>query len=159
MLSKITDMKTLIAVTLMYLMSCNQADNHEGHMTNDTTIADAADLNTSTIAETQVTSTHYSGVLPCADCTGIETEITLKSDSTYSVHSIYNGRKANGPGSNEFNESGKWMLHGTEMIHLSDRKDAPNMFIITDSTLTQLDMNGKKIEGKLADKYILKKSK
>jgi hypothetical protein len=31
------------------------------------------------------------------------------------------------------------------------------MYIKTDSSLIQLGMDGKKIEGKLADKYVLKK--
>ncbi len=148
-------MRTIIALTLFFAMSCNHAEQHVEQMA--TELADTTNADTTTAASTVVTSDHYSGTLPCADCAGIETEITLKSDFTYSVHTIYNGRKANGPGSNEFNETGKWMLHGTDMVHLSDRKDAPNMFMRTDSTLTQLDMNGKKIEGKLADKYNLRK--
>jgi hypothetical protein len=49
------------------------------------------------------------------------------------------------------------MLHGADTIHLAERKNAPSMFIRTDSSLIQLDMKGKRITGKLADKYILKK--
>lgn len=99
---------------------------------------------------------HYAGTLPCADCAGIQTELTLMPDSTWSMHIIYDKRPAKGPGSNESSEQGKWMMHG-DTVHLMGRKDAPSMYIKTDSSLIQLDMKGKKIEGKLADKYILKK--
>jgi uncharacterized lipoprotein NlpE involved in copper resistance len=99
---------------------------------------------------------HYYGTLPCADCAGIETELSLKSDSTWMMHIIYDKRPAKGPGSNEMSEEGMWMMHG-DTLHLMGRKDAPSMYIKTDSSLIQLDMNGKKIEGKLAEKYVLKK--
>jgi uncharacterized lipoprotein NlpE involved in copper resistance len=108
-------------------------------------------------ASTAVTTEHYYGKLPCADCAGIDTELTLKSDSTWSLHIIYDKRPSKGPGSNEFSEEGQWMMHGADTVHLMGRKDAPSLFIRTDSTMIQLDMQGKRIEGKLADKYILKK--
>jgi copper homeostasis protein (lipoprotein) len=102
---------------------------------------------------------HYAGQMPCADCESISTEISLKSDSSYMIHMLYNGRKAKGPGSNEKSEEGKWMIHGADTVHLMGRTDAPSMYIKTDSSLIQLDMKGKRIEGKLKDRYELKKSK
>jgi uncharacterized lipoprotein NlpE involved in copper resistance len=104
-----------------------------------------------------VTTEHYAGTLPCADCAGIQTELTLKSDSTWAMHIIYDKRPAKGPGSNEFSEEGKWMMHGADTVHLMGRKEAPSMYLKTDSSLIQLDMKGKRIEGKLASKYVLKK--
>ncbi len=152
----------LFAIAVIFItLACNNAENHEGHntgemaVTADSIAADSAAV----IAAPVITADHYFGVIPCADCTGIETEIDLKSDKTYLVHSIYLGRKSTGPGSNETSETGTWMLHGMDTIHLVGRKDAPSMYMRTDTSLVQLDMNGKRITGKLADKYILKKSK
>jgi uncharacterized lipoprotein NlpE involved in copper resistance len=155
-------MKYVFIASILFLaMACNNAEKHAEQMADSAVVAtdSPAKDTASMVAEPAVTSVHYSGTLPCADCTGIETEIDLKSDYTYSIHSIYAGRKSTGPGSNEISETGKWMQHGEDTIHLADRKNAPAMFIRTDSSLVQLDMNGKKITGKLADKYILKKSK
>src|SRR5690606_14856830 len=34
----------------------------------------------------------YSGILPCADCSGIETELTLNEDQTFVLTDIYLGK-------------------------------------------------------------------
>ncbi|MEZ5488459.1 MAG: copper resistance protein NlpE N-terminal domain-containing protein [Steroidobacteraceae bacterium] len=34
----------------------------------------------------------HRGVLPCADCAGIETVVILADDGTYSTHSHYRGK-------------------------------------------------------------------
>jgi uncharacterized lipoprotein NlpE involved in copper resistance len=155
-------MKYFFKAAILFLaVSCNHTEKHMEQLADSLAAkTDSTNADSAVIAATPaITSTHYFGTIPCADCTGIETEITLKSDHTYSIHSIYAGRKSTGPGSNEISETGMWMLHGTDTIHLADRKNGPSMYVQTDSTLVQLDMKGKKITGKLADKYILKKSK
>jgi len=106
----------------------------------------------------QVSAESYSGILPCADCQGIETSIVLSSDGSFSKHLLYIGRKSKGAGSNEFSATGKWMLHGMDTVHLTDVKDEPSLYIRTDSSLIQLDLSGKRITGKLAGKYELKKN-
>jgi uncharacterized lipoprotein NlpE involved in copper resistance len=160
---KTTDMKNTLFVIAVIIatMACNNAEKHAEHNTGEmagTADSPAAD-SAADIAAPVVTADHYFGIIPCADCTGIETEIDLKSDKTYLVHSIYIGRKSTGPGSNEISETGTWMLHGTDTIHLAGRKNTPSMYIRTDTSLIQLDMEGNSIKGKLADKYILKKNK
>jgi uncharacterized lipoprotein NlpE involved in copper resistance len=103
-------------------------------------------------------SVSYSGYLPCADCDGVEVIINLFDDQTYERRDLYMGRKSTGPGSNEINTSGSWMMMG-DTLHLSGIKDGPDKYIRSDSSLLQLDQEGKRIEGKLADKYILKRVK
>jgi uncharacterized lipoprotein NlpE involved in copper resistance len=36
-------------------------------------------------------------------------------------------------------------------------KDSPNRYLVGENTLTQLDMEGNKITGNMADQYVLKK--
>jgi uncharacterized lipoprotein NlpE involved in copper resistance len=153
--------KFLFIIVSLFLLSCGGGGQHEDHSSDtgsvpvsDTVMAD----NTRTNVEPQVSVDHYAGELPCADCEAIETEISLRSDRKYMIHSIYRGRKAQGAGSNEFGEEGAWMLHGADTIHLQGRKSGPSMYIRTDSSLIQLDMNGQRITGKLADRYELKKT-
>lgn len=139
---------------LLLLASCGNPET----ASEKPTVVDSVIAKADTVAAAPVvTSTTYAGTLPCADCAGIQTELTLRSDNSWAMHIIYDKRPAKGPGSNEFNEAGEWMLHGADTVHLMGRKDAPSMYIRTDSSLIQLDMRGKRIEGKLASKYVLKK--
>lgn len=143
----------LVLGSFAALISCGSGETREEKPL----VVDSVRVDTTAVVPMQVSFEHYAGVLPCADCDGIEVELNLKSDSTWMMHIIYQNRLSKGPGSNEMSENGKWMMHGADTIHLMGRKDAPSMYIRTDSSLIQLDMKGKRIEGKLANKYVLKK--
>ncbi len=94
----------------------------------------------------------YKGVLPCADCEGIETTIELKTDSSYSQEMKYLGKK-----DNLFTATGKWTWASEFVINLGSIKEGPNRYFVAEGKLVQLDMRGKKISGALADQYELKK--
>lgn len=95
----------------------------------------------------------YKGVLPCADCEGIETELTLDRNGNYVLKTTYLGKSAT-----SFEKSGTytWAEDGGTII-LSDITDAPNRYFVGENQIFQLDMEGNRITGNLADKYILKK--
>jgi uncharacterized lipoprotein NlpE involved in copper resistance len=95
----------------------------------------------------------YKGVVPCADCEGIETSVMLHADNTYMLHTSYLG-KSGGKGL-DLNGNFKWIDGFT--IELEGVTDAPSKYFVSENKLIQLDMQGKKIEGELADKYILTK--
>jgi copper homeostasis protein (lipoprotein) len=94
----------------------------------------------------------YKGVLPCADCEGMETMIELKSDSTYSRVIKYLGKKEN-----SFTAPGKWTWVNGSTISLRSIKEGPNQYFVAEGKLIQLDMSGNRITGDLATKYELKK--
>ncbi|MEN9299441.1 MAG: hypothetical protein RLZZ429_1754 [Bacteroidota bacterium] len=94
----------------------------------------------------------YKGVLPCADCEGMETSIELKNDSTYSRVIKYLGKKEN-----SFTASGKWTWVNGFTINLGSIKEGPNQYFVAEGKLIQLDMSGNRITGELAAKYELKK--
>lgn len=94
----------------------------------------------------------YKGVLPCADCEGMETTIELKNDSTYSRVIKYLGKKEN-----SFTASGKWTWVNGFIINLGSIKEGPNQYFVAEGKLIQLDMSGNRITGELAAKYELKK--
>ncbi|QNK61181.1 copper resistance protein NlpE N-terminal domain-containing protein [Pedobacter sp. PAMC26386] len=96
----------------------------------------------------------YKGVVPCADCEGIETTIVLGNELTYSLKTKYLGKSD----AKVFEEKGKfsWNKDG-QVITLDGIKDAPNKYFVGENTITQLDMEGKNITGDLAAHYILKK--
>jgi uncharacterized lipoprotein NlpE involved in copper resistance len=98
----------------------------------------------------------YSGVIPCADCEGIESILSLKKDFTFTGRLLYMGRKSTGPGSNEISQSGSWMRHGNT-IHLVEKSGGATYYQQTDSSLIQVDEKGERIGGSLADKFVLKR--
>ena len=95
----------------------------------------------------------YKGVLPCADCSGIETELVLFKDQTYTITRKYLGKGStiNSDGKTPFS----WINGNT--IRLDGVIDGPSMYLVGEGTVTQLDINGNLIKGALKDKYVLKK--
>lgn len=94
----------------------------------------------------------YKGITPCADCEGIETEITLNKDSTFVMHTKYLGKAKQ----KVFEQKGtfSWDESGS-IIVLQDLKIKPNEYMVGENTLMQLDLEGNRITGELADKYVL----
>ena len=96
----------------------------------------------------------YQGIIPCADCEGIKTEITIKYDLTYVIKTIYLG-KADGK---TFEKTGRFVWDKTgSNITLEELNGNPVQFKVGENQLIQLDLEGKIITGALAEKYVLKK--
>ena len=95
----------------------------------------------------------YRGVVPCADCEGIATTITLRKDGSYNLATEYQGRSVA-----TFNRQGKftWDPSGG-VIAIDGPRDRPNRYLVGEGYLLQLDMEGKRISGPLADHYRLAK--
>ena len=96
----------------------------------------------------------YKGVIPCADCEGIEIKITLKKDSTFSRVSKYLGKE-----DNLFFEEGsfEWDSTGSKIILLGEGKN--QMYKIGENMLFHLDREGNQITGDLASNYIIHKNR
>jgi uncharacterized lipoprotein NlpE involved in copper resistance len=96
----------------------------------------------------------YKGIVPCADCEGIDTEITLTKDMMFILKTKYLGKGDQ----TVFEKKGTFTWDATgAVISLNDLKGSPNKYKVGENKLTQLDMEGKEISGTLAEKYILKK--
>lgn len=95
----------------------------------------------------------YAGVIPCADCAGIELTIKLTSGGGYVVQGEYIGKP-----DSYFTKSGSfsWNENGNE-ITLVGIEDGAKRYLVQENKLVQLDLAGKKITGNLAAKYILNK--
>jgi copper homeostasis protein (lipoprotein) len=96
----------------------------------------------------------YLGTLPCADCEGIETELTLKHDNSYSLKTRYIG---NGDKTFEENGTFSWNDEGNTII-LTGLANRPSQYFVGENKIIQLDLAGNKITGTLSENYILKKS-
>ena len=91
----------------------------------------------------------YEGTLPCADCPGIITTVTLNKDNSYVIKRKYIDRQS------DFESKGTWQIE-KNIITLSS-ENSPEKYKAEENRIIQLDGNGNRIEGDLADRFILTK--
>ncbi|WP_305043287.1 copper resistance protein NlpE [Geoalkalibacter sp.] len=96
----------------------------------------------------------YAGVLPCADCAGIDTRLRLNADLTYVLETRYLGKDER-----VFARRGffVWAEDGN-IIHLRGLEDGPVSYRVGENRLFQLDRQGRGIEGPLAETYVLNRA-
>ncbi|ALS98323.1 copper resistance protein NlpE N-terminal domain-containing protein [Lacimicrobium alkaliphilum] len=95
----------------------------------------------------------YEGVLPCADCEGIQTRLMLSADGNYQLSETYLGED-----SRAFQSKGEfeWLDDGLR-IRLLGRTSAPGLYQVGENQLFHLDQDGQRISGELAAQYRLAK--
>ena len=91
----------------------------------------------------------YRGVLPCADCRGIETVVVLRSDGTFTRLFKYLGK-----GDEVFSKDGRftWNAVGSIVTLAGDAQ-----YLVGENHLTRLAPDGSRVTGALADRYVLTK--
>jgi heat shock protein HslJ len=97
----------------------------------------------------------YVGVVPCADCEGIFTQITLSLDGTYRLQTEYLGREHSEEtltGTFEWDDAG-----GDITLSGLKEKSMPNKYKVGENRLIQLDLEGNVIKGDLESNYELNK--
>lgn len=95
----------------------------------------------------------YRGTLPCADCPGIDTKVTLRADQTFRIEMVYIDRNVK-----PFIQDGSfsWYPDGLR-IQCVDRKGGRQLFQVGENQLFQLDGDGNRITGEIADRFVLRK--
>ena len=96
----------------------------------------------------------YTGTLPCADCEGIYTILTLNEDQSYTLTSTYLGEEnetAIEKGSFEWREDGSIILIGEGAISEN------NLYQVVENKILKLDAEGMPINGPLSEFYKLNK--
>ncbi|XOV83794.1 MAG: copper resistance protein NlpE N-terminal domain-containing protein [bacterium] len=94
----------------------------------------------------------YSGVVPCASCPGIATQITLNADGTFDRTLRYIDKS---PTPIADNGRFTWNAAGSK-VTLGEGVDAQR-YQVGENQLFQLDRNGERMTGDLAGQYILHK--
>ena len=92
----------------------------------------------------------YKGVLPAADCPGIETTLTLRPDGMYDLHMRYLERDAH------YDASGAYTVRGN-LLTLESSGDTTR-YQVEENRVRMLDGDGQPIDGPLADHYVLRKT-
>lgn len=158
--------KSLVAIAIAstFLVACSKNENktETAPSTSDQAVVASAPAETATAVDTAHTAENsldwagdYEGKLPCADCEGIKTELELKADKTFELTETYLGGKSDGKPI-ETKGSFSFDPKNSSIITL-DTKGDKRKFFIGENTATALDLEGNKIEGAMADLYILKK--
>ena len=97
----------------------------------------------------------YQGTLPCDQCDGIQTSITLLSMGKFArsiQHLGDNIQSKSDQGNIEWNEAGS-------KITLISESGARQSYQVGENVLYHLDENGNRMEGDLAERYLLIKNK
>jgi uncharacterized lipoprotein NlpE involved in copper resistance len=103
-----------------------------------------------------INAENYVGTLPCADCEGIDVSLQLNKNSDYTMNYIYKGNRVDSTNSG-YKETGVWSIHGNDTLYLTASKGSVTRYIKLDTALIQLDGDGNRITGPLANNYILHK--
>lgn len=95
----------------------------------------------------------YRGILPCADCEGIETMLAITEEMTFHIKTRYLGKDET-----VFEQKGNflWNEEGDKII-INEKGGYKRSYLVGEDYLLQLDLEGNRITGELADKYYLKK--
>lgn len=91
----------------------------------------------------------YEGTLPCADCPGIITTVTLNKDNSYAIKRKYIDRQS------DFESKGTWKVEKNTLT--LNGENSPEKYRVEENRLIQLDGNGNRIEGDIANRFILTK--
>lgn len=93
----------------------------------------------------------YEAVVPCADCPGIKTSLTLNKDKTFTITEEYIERNSKN------NDKGTFDWDATGSVITLNGKSAKYKYKVGENKLFQLDMDGKEIDGPNKDLYIFHK--
>lgn len=97
----------------------------------------------------------YYGFTPCADCKGVKTTLALNKNNSYMLITQYVGKSER-----EIVEKGKftWDNKNNTIVLTPRNSSAVRQYFFGENMLIELDSNGNRISGKLADRYILRRT-
>ncbi|WP_420378140.1 envelope stress response activation lipoprotein NlpE [Yokenella regensburgei] len=121
-----------VACTLFTLIGCNNRSEVD-------TIKPAAS------EELKPMQQSWRGVLPCADCEGIETSLFLEKDGTWVMNERYQGV---GHEPSSFASYGRWARTADKLV-LTDSKGEKSYYRAKGDKLVMLDREGNPIESSL----------
>lgn len=146
---------TLLTLSLacLTLFGCKKEAKSEAEITVTSidSTAPAPDMHTSETALDWPGT--YEGIVPCADCPGIETKLTLNEDKTFELSVLYQDREKKPTLS-----KGNFTFDTTGSVITLDKNGNNTRYKVKEGCLAMLDGDGKEIEGALKANYILNKN-
>ncbi len=145
-------LKTLYSILIIIITfsSCNPS-NKSKEEKEDTQISATKEMHTA--LKSLDWQGKYRGIVPCADCEGIETTLTLKEQKTYFLSLKYLGKR-----DSIYTSEGSFIWHEDGMrISLQNEKYSATDYFVAENQVFQLDKRGAKIKGDLGEYYVLLK--
>ncbi len=140
----------IITIISIFIIAACGGPTQEQSTTDDTSIY-PPDMHNARIALDYIGT--YTGILPCANCDGISTEIVLVDESQFIRRTQYLGKD-----DMVFEESGIYTWDDAGNTITLEGSEKPNQYFVSENRIFHLDMDGNRIEGELADSYILHKT-
>ena len=142
-----------VLLTGLFAVSCSKKEEAKAE-TPQAVEADSAQAQPEEAAKAEAPKKHvgeFSGKVPCADCPGIETKLTLNEDGSFLLDETYLEKKDgqfNAKGSYEVSEDGAFVTLKEE------GNDKPRVFLVEEDAAYLVEKVGdaKKPEYKLAKK-------
>jgi len=152
---KITAMKLPVfyfCLAAISLSACNQTSKNSQHTAADSTAYETAAADNAHTSQNSLDwPGTYEATIPCADCEGIKTNITLKSNNTFTIVSEYINKNS------KVEDSGKIMWHNNgSVVHLTG-KETDIKLKVGENKLIGLDQEGHEIDGPNAHLYVYNK--
>lgn len=115
----------------------------------------ASEVTTVTTAVIKNWAGKYAGELPCADCDALKTELKLNPNQTYELKETYLGKSEK-----PFITQGKITFDAKKPnIVTLHQTSGSQQYLLENNQVIALDQEGNRIEGAMANLYILKKTK
>ncbi len=133
-----------IAFITLFITSC-------GNRSEKTTTEDQSFIDHHTAEISLDWSGAYKGILPCADCEGIETTLILNDDNTYILITTYLGKGE--PINDTYAGTFTWDINNIELQGVPGSR--PMIYKVEENRVRQLDMEGNIITGTVASNYLL----
>lgn len=124
------------AAVVAVLAACGSKDSAAGRAPDSVVTIDP----NPTVTVASIAPATYAGTLPCADCQGIVTTLTLWPDTVYRLREVYEGK-----GGQPFVSMGRWRVDA-RTLSLETDSGMPRLYSrVGDDTLRLLDLQGKPI--------------
>lgn len=94
----------------------------------------------------------YRGTMPCADCEGIRTEVMLVEGDRFMMKQQYLGKSDS---VRTYEGDLKWDVDGARITLEPDGQGEPMRLLVGERRLFKLDSDDRRIDGELAENYIL----
>lgn len=155
-------MQILGVVAIVFLTSCSPKEKKTEGATDSKTDSMAIQKPMDTLSAKSADPAHnsqnsldwngtYEAVVPCADCPGIKTSLTLNKDKTFSITEEYMERNSKN------NDKGTFDWDASGSVITLNGKSTKYKYKVGENNLTQLDMEGGTIDGPNKDLYVFKK--
>ena len=143
-----------IALFAFTMMSCSNQSNKQANENDDLLTTDEKIIDHHTSQTSLDFIGVYTGILPCADCEGIETMIELKEDNYYISHYKYLGKSGE---DNEFTNEGPFTWNDDGNSISLQAEGEPTQYKVGENHIILLNAEGELNTGDMADLYVLKK--